>query len=101
MKTVLAVIAALLLLATLAEAQVRVDPYTRKDGTYVPGYQRTRPNQTPTDNYSFPGNLNPNTGRITPGNPLRRDSDRDGIPDAYDPKPYSPRSRGSRGLWGR
>lgn len=34
--------------------------------TYVSPYQRTSPNNIRTDNYSYPGNYNPNSGRITP-----------------------------------
>jgi opacity protein-like surface antigen len=41
--------------------------YTKKDGTYVQPHLRTNPNSNPYDNYGFPGNYNPNTGRTTPG----------------------------------
>lgn len=44
---------------------VYVKPYTKKDGTYVPGYYRTAPNSSNTDNFSTKGNTNPYTG--TPG----------------------------------
>ena len=54
--------------------------YFRKDGTYVRPYLRTKPDGNPFNNYSFPGNFNPNTGRITPGNP-----------DTYLKRYYSPR----------
>lgn len=60
----------LLLLFTssvLSFAQVHVRGYYRKNGTYVQPHQRTRPNHTVTDNYSYPGNYNPNTKRITGG----------------------------------
>jgi hypothetical protein len=60
-----------LLTATLATAQVTVHGYTRKDGAVVEPYQRTRPDATPTNNYSYPGNLNPNSGQITGGDPYR------------------------------
>ena len=67
---------AAVLLSTLAaivlqtvSAQVRVRGYYRKDGTYVRPHVRTYPDGNPYNNYSFPGNYNPNTGRITPGNP--------------------------------
>jgi len=42
---------------------------TNHDGvkdTYVQPYERSNPNSTRTDNYSYPGNLNPNSGLITP-----------------------------------
>jgi len=100
MKVVLFLLAALMFFITVAEAQVRVPGYFRKDGTYVPPHQRSLPNDTIKDNYGYPGNLNPNTGRITPGDPYRRDRDQDGIPDALDPTPYGTRPRGG-GLWGK
>ena len=43
-----------------------VKGYYRKNGTYVAPHYRTSPNKSRTDNYSYPGNLNPNTGQITP-----------------------------------
>ena len=49
--------------------RVRVRGYYRKDGTYVRPHYRSAPDGNPYNNYSFPGNYNPNTGRITPGNP--------------------------------
>lgn len=39
-----------------------VSGYTRKDGTYVSGYNRSSPNSTVRDNYSYEGNKNPYTG---------------------------------------
>lgn len=57
----------LLNLSVVSFAQVHVRGYYRKDGTYVRPHVRTRPNHTVTDNYSYPGNYNPNTGRITGG----------------------------------
>ncbi|MFQ6599843.1 SH3 domain-containing protein [Flavobacterium sp. C3NV] len=41
--------------------QVNVKGYYRSNGTYVQPHQRTAPNSTITDNYSYPGNYNPNT----------------------------------------
>ncbi|MBN8825487.1 MULTISPECIES: hypothetical protein [unclassified Spirosoma] len=57
----------LILSGPLSWAQVHVRGYYRKDGTYVRPHERTRPNNTVTDNYSYPGNYNPNTGKITGG----------------------------------
>ena len=52
----------------LADAcQQYVNGYYRSNGTYVSGYYRTCPNSSRTDNYSYPGNYNPNTGRVTGG----------------------------------
>jgi hypothetical protein len=56
------------LTANLAEAG-RVRGYYKQNGTYVQPHYRTSPDRNPYNNYSFPGNYNPNTGRITPGNP--------------------------------
>lgn len=41
---------------------------TNHDGvkdTYISPYERTPPNDSRTDNYSYPNNYNPNTGRTT------------------------------------
>lgn len=40
-----------------------VSGYYRSDGTYVSGYNRSSPNSTVTDNYSFKDNYNPYTGK--------------------------------------
>jgi len=81
------------LTVSLAEAG-RVRGYYRQDGTYVQPYNRTNPDRNPYNNYSFPGNYNPNTGRITPGNPntyLERYYNRP-HPRYYEtPKIYRPR----------
>ena len=45
--------------------------YYRHNGTYVRPHYRTNPDGNPYNNYSFPGNYNPNKGAITPGNPGR------------------------------
>ncbi|WP_157886761.1 hypothetical protein [Hymenobacter sp. PAMC 26628] len=58
----------LLINVKLSFAQVHVRGYYRSNGTYVQSHERTRPNNTITDNYSYPGNYNPNTGTITGGN---------------------------------
>ena len=51
--------------------RVRVRGYYRKDGTYVKPHYRTVPDGNPYNNYSYPGNYNPNTGKITPGDPQK------------------------------
>lgn len=43
-------------------ADVYVNPYTRKDGTYVEGHYRTAPNGSRTDNWGTQPNINPHTG---------------------------------------
>ncbi len=58
---------------------------TNHDGvkdTYVQPHQQTTPNESRTDNYSYPGNYNPNSGRITP----QSDSPRELYPT--NPNPY-------------
>lgn len=50
---------------------VRVKGHIRKDGTYVPPHYRTSPDKSKLNNYSFPGNFNPNTLEFTPGDPLK------------------------------
>ncbi len=71
-RVLLCFVALFIVLAEVAEAQnrVRVRGYFRRDGTYVQPHYRTAPDGNPYNNYSFPGNYNPNTGRITPGDPL-------------------------------
>src|SRR5215510_8642744 len=61
----------LLLSMGLALAQVRVNGYYRRDGTYVQPHSRTLPDSNPYNNYSYPGNYNPNTGQITRGDSNR------------------------------
>jgi hypothetical protein len=50
-------------------AQVRVEGYFKKDGTYVQPHYRSQPDGNPYNNWSFPGNVNPYTGQQAPGNP--------------------------------
>lgn len=51
----------ILLLSIYNYSQVSVRGYYRKNGTYVRPHERTYPNSTITDNYSYRGNYNPNT----------------------------------------
>jgi len=41
-----------------------VHGYTRRNGTYVQGYNRSNPDNTVTNNYSYYGNVNPYTGMV-------------------------------------
>ena len=43
-------------------SSVHVNGYTRSNGTYVQGHQRSAPNNSVDDNYSTKGNINPYTG---------------------------------------
>ena len=50
---------------------------TNHDGvkdTYVQPYERTNPNSSRTDNYSYPGNTNPNTGERAPNSTSPRET---------------------------
>jgi hypothetical protein len=69
MKKILLATAAFVLLAFYQANADTVRGYVRKDGTYVAPHQRTSPDHNPYNNYNFPGNYNPNSGRTTPGNP--------------------------------
>lgn len=66
LAAVLVVLISFLTVSLTEAGQVR--GYTRRNGTYVQPHYRTNPDGNPHNNYSFPGNYNPNTGRITPGN---------------------------------
>ena len=49
-------------------SDVYVNGYQRRDGTYVQPHMRSAPDRDPSNNYSYPGNLNPYTGKVAPGN---------------------------------
>jgi hypothetical protein len=58
------------LIASAAHAKsVRVRGYLKTNGTYVMPHYRTSPDRNPVNNYGMPGNFNPNTGRVSGGNP--------------------------------
>ena len=63
------VLTILSLFVSAVYADVWVNGYTRKNGTYVQGYWRSSPDSDPTNNFSYPGNVNPYTGKVAPGNP--------------------------------
>ena len=68
--TIIASIAlALLFTAGAALAQVHVEGYTKRDGTYVAPHYRSSPNSTTRDNWSTKGNVNPYTGKRGTRNP--------------------------------
>ncbi len=50
-------------------AQVHVRGYYRKNGTYVQPHVRSSPDGDPYNNWSYPGNVNPYTGKVATGNP--------------------------------
>ena len=49
-------------------AQVQVSGYYKSNGTYVKPHLRTAPDSSPYNNYSYPGNYNPNKQKVTTGN---------------------------------
>lgn len=51
-----------------AHASVYVNGYFRKDGTYVQPHYRSNPDGNPYNNWSYPGNVNPYTGKVATGN---------------------------------
>src|SRR3989338_735900 len=71
-----------------AEAAVRVSGYYRKNGTYVAPHYRSNPDGNPYNNWSYPGNTNPYTGKTATGNPSTylNDYRRTGT---YSPKSYA------------
>jgi len=52
----------------ISSAQVYVEGYYRKNGTYVEPHYRSSPDKNPYNNYSYPGNVNPYTGKVATGN---------------------------------
>lgn len=71
----------LIALATVsAWSQTHVQPYVRKDGTYVEGHMRSAPNNTRQDNYTTQGNTNPYTGKQGTVDPYA-------APTPYQPQP--------------
>lgn len=46
-----------------------VSGHYRKNGTYVQGYNRSSADGNPYNNYSYPGNTNPHTGKVATGDP--------------------------------
>lgn len=52
-----------------AYPQVHVKGYYRKNGTYVKPHMRSSPDGNPYNNYSYPGNTNPYTGKTATGSP--------------------------------
>lgn len=62
--------AALITLAAFTtHAQVHVNGYTRRDGTYVAPHYRSSPDSSRLNNWSTQGNVNPYTGQEGTRNP--------------------------------
>ena len=68
MPTILAVAVLAAASCSTAWADTFVRGYKHRNGTFVQQHWRTNPDRTRHNNYSFPGNVNPHTGRVAPGN---------------------------------
>lgn len=66
-KVIIFICCFLAFISSICFARVYVKGYYRKDGTYVAPHYRSDPDGIITNNYSYPGNYNPNTGEITGG----------------------------------
>ena len=92
MLRLIIVVLLVLIYAVPSLAQVWVDPYTRRDGTQVPGHYRTRPDNNPYNNWSSQGNINPYTGERGYNNPYpnpyRQNSPTFGGYNNPNPNPY-------------
>lgn len=63
-KTKLAITVIVFLVTNQIQADISVNGYIRKNGTYVEPHYRSNPNNSVVDNWSYSGNINPHTGRI-------------------------------------
>lgn len=61
------ILANLPIFALDARADQYVEGYCKKNGKCVKGYWRSSPDKDPTNNWSYPGNVNPRTGKIATG----------------------------------
>ena len=66
-KIITITLMSLIAIGSTVAAQTWVNGYYKSNGTYVSSHYRTSPDNSPYNNYSYPGNYNPNTGRITDG----------------------------------
>jgi len=78
LKILLAGIACGVMIASSALADVHVNGYYRKDGTYVAPHIRASPNSSRADNYG------PSQNSFERMNPKSRDFDHDGTPNYLD-----------------
>lgn len=94
MKKIVFTIVGLLLAAEVFAGTTYVNPYVRRDGTFVQGHYRTTPDSSIYNNWSTRGNVNPYTGEagtVDPYSIIRRrsyntqyDNDQNNI-NIYDP----------------
>ena len=62
-----------LTIASPVLADVFVHGHLRRDGSYVQPHWRSSPDGIPQNNFSYPGNLNPYTGKVAPNSSSRWD----------------------------
>jgi len=85
---------AIVLLAGIAASawaqSTYVKPHVRKDGTYVEGHYRTKPNSSQHDNYGSKGNYNPYTGQSGTVDPFKGNDGGFNQPRQQNPYGYNP-----------
>lgn len=86
MRAFLLGLAAAVSVVTSASAQVYVQGYTTKNGTYVAPHYRSVPDGNPYNNWSTKGNVNPYTGQAGTKNPYESSTYH---PYSYTPPSYS------------
>jgi opacity protein-like surface antigen len=64
MKKLLIALVLSIIAAGAIAADVHVDGYTRRDGTYVQPHHRTAPDSRLDNNYGSQGNMNPYSGQM-------------------------------------
>jgi len=62
------------LFSTTSFADISVQGYHKKDGTYVKPHYRSNPDSTTNNNWSTKGNINPHTGKKGTKNPQNNNS---------------------------
>ena len=67
-KTFILLAITFVFIAQSAFCQVHVNGYYKKNGTYVEPHYRSSPDKSIYNNYSYPGNTNPYTGKSAKGN---------------------------------
>lgn len=67
MKKIISLVLIVVFTVTSVFADVYVKGYTKKNGTYVAPHYRSSPDSSPYNNWSYPGNTNPYTGKTAGG----------------------------------
>ncbi len=85
----LMIVGILVLFVASAGADQYVNGYTKSNGTYVEGYNRSSPNSTKVDNYSSKGNSNPYTGERGYSDPYKNSNSQNSNFGSTSNKKYS------------